>query len=346
LAGGAPAAAGGGAGGPLLAAGGAAPQQQAAGGEVLQAPGIAQLQPAGGSGLQLPQGSGASSGSAAQPANRIQVNPSAGGAQGAQPRAAQALFVDSLVTAAQAATVRALPDVVALVLVSQSGIPLAGLNPTPAVHGKLMVAAWAADGGHGARSAAEVRALPSPLSAHVLMLLGVDATWLANLQDFFIDKILLAGAAAQWAVDPSQSQGILNPQRMASLALLASVRVAAAAHNNTEMELTALLSPLEFQALRDGLRAAGRSFKDLVKTRRTWSLPPPTDQGRSISSGSIGSVLSTSSSSVSSIVGSLSTSIGSRNTYSGTAVDASLQAEAERQCYSLKLDTFFASHYI
>jgi hypothetical protein len=103
------------------------------------------------------------------------------------------------------------------------------------------------------------------------------------------------------AVDPSQSQGLLNSQRMASLALLASVR---AAHNHAEAELTTLLSPLEFQALRDGLRAAGRSFKDLVKTGGTWSLPPPTDHGGSISSGSADTGASNSSSSGSSIMGS------------------------------------------
>ena len=222
-------------------------------------------------------------------------------------------------------------------LVSQSGIPLTGLDPTPVVHGKLMVAAWAAE---GTRNAVEVRALPGPISAQVLMLLGVDTTWTTTLQDFFLDRVLLAGAAAPWAVDPSQSQGVLNPQRMASLALLASVRVVAAAHNNAEAELTALLSPLEFQALRDGLHAAGRSFKDLVKTGGTWSLPPPTVQGGSISNSSAGLGAGTSSSSVGSIMGSSSVSSGSGNAYYGQAVDASLQAEAERQCDSLKLDTF------
>ena len=85
-------------------------------------------------------------------------------------------------------------------LVSQSGIPLTGLDPTPVVHGKLMVAAWAAE---GTRNAVEVRALPGPISAQVLMLLGVDATWTTTLQDFFLDRVLLAGAAAPWAVDPS-----------------------------------------------------------------------------------------------------------------------------------------------
>jgi len=247
------------------------------------------------------------------------------------------LIVDGLVTTAQAATVRALPDAVARMLVGQSGIPLAGLDPTIVVHAKLMVATWAAE---GTRTAVEVRTLPGPISAQVLILLGVDTAWPTYSQDFFVDRVLSAGAAAPWAVDPSQSQGILNPQRMASLALLASVRVAAAAHNNAEAELTALLSPLEFQALRDGLHEAGPSFKDLVKTEGTWSLPPPADQGGSIRNGSAGLGASTSSSSVSSIMGSFSASSGSGNAYYGQAVDASLQAEAERQCDSLKLDTF------
>jgi hypothetical protein len=131
---------------------------------------------------------------------------------------------------------------------------------------------------------------------------------------------------------------------MASLALLASVRVAAAAHHNAEAELstqlTALLSPLELQALRDGVQAAGRCFKDLVKIGGAWSLSPPTAQGSSICSCSAGLGASTSSSPVSSIMGSFSASSGSGNVYHGQALDASLQAEAERQCNSLKLDTF------
>jgi hypothetical protein len=95
----------------------AAPQHLAVGGGLPQAP---QLQPAGGVGLHLQSGAGA----------------------------AQALLVDGFVAAAEAATVKALPDAVARMLVGQSGIPLTGLDPTPVVHGKLMVAAWAAEGPH------------------------------------------------------------------------------------------------------------------------------------------------------------------------------------------------------
>ena len=83
-----------------------------------------------------------------------------------------------------------------------------------------------------------------------------------------------------WAADPSQSQGILTPQRMASLALLASVQLAASSHHNAEAELTTLLSPVEFQALRTGLQAAGRSFKDLVKTRGNVVSSPTDRPGR------------------------------------------------------------------
>ena len=162
-------------------------------------------------------------------------------------------------------------------LVSQSGFPLTGLDPTFVVHGKLIVAAWAAE---SPRNAAAVRALPAPIAAQLLMLLGVDTNWPTTLQDFFLDGVLVAGAAAPWAADPSQSQGILNPQRMASLALLASVQLAASSHHNAEAELTTLLSPVEFQALRTGLQAAGRSFKDLVKTRGNVVSSPTDRPGR------------------------------------------------------------------
>jgi hypothetical protein len=101
-----------------------------------------------------------------------------------------------------------------------------------------------------------------------------------------------------------------------------------------------LLSPVELQALRDGLRTAGRSFQDLVKIGGTWSLPPPTAQGGSVNNSSASFGASTSSLSVSSTIGSFSTSSGSGNAYNGSLADASLQAETERQCDSLKLDTF------
>jgi hypothetical protein len=118
----------------------------------------------------------------------------------------------------------------------------------------------------------------------------VAASWPTNPPDVFLDQVPLAGAAAPWAADPSQSQG--------------------------------------------------RSFKNLVKIGGTWSLPPPTAQGSSIRSGSAGLGASTSSSSVNSIMGSFSASSGSGNVYHGQALDVSLQAEAERQCDSLQLDTF------
>jgi hypothetical protein len=343
----------GGAGGPLLAAGGFAPQQQAAGGIVSQGPPPPAYAPVGGAqaagggvagsagGLPFAAGGAAPQQPAVGGGYQHALQPQPGGGAGPQLQpgagAAQVLLVDGLVTAAQAATVRALPDAVALLLVGQSGFPLSGLDPTILVHGKLMVAAWAAE---GARRAVDVRALPGPISTQVSMLLGVDATWTADLQDFFLDRVLSAGAAAPWAVDPSQSHGILNSQRMVSLALLASVRVAAAAHNNAEAELTALLSPVELQALRDGLHTAGRSFQDLVKIGGTWSLPPPTGQGGPVNNSSAGCGASTSSLSVSSTMGSFPASSGSGNTYHGPVADASLQAEAERQCDSLKLDTF------
>jgi hypothetical protein len=155
-----------------------------------------------------------------------------------------------------------------------------------------------------------------------------------------LDSVLLAGAAAPWAADPSQSLGILNPQRMASLALLASVQLAAAPHHSAEAELTTLLSPLELQALRNGLQAAGRSFKDLVKTGGTWSLPPPAAQGGSSSSGSASLGAGTSSSSVSSSLGAFSTISSSGQAQYGYDVNASAQAAAELQCESLRMDTF------
>ena len=306
--GGAPALSGGaafGAGGLLPAAGGAVFQHPAAGGGPPQ--GI--QPPAGGAGPQLQPGVGA----------------------------AQALPVDGLVTAAQAAIVRALPDAVARMLVGQSGFPLNGFDPTFVVHGKLIVAAWAAE---ATRKAAEVRALPGPVAAQILQLLGVDTSWPMNLQDVFLDSVLLAGAAAPWATDPSQSFGILNPQRMASLALLASVQLAAAPHHNAEAELTTLLSPLELQALRNGLQAAGRSFQDLVKTGGTWSLPPPAAQGSSCSGGSVSFGASTSSSSVSSSLGAFSTPSSGGRAHLGHDVDVSSQAAAELQCESLMMDTF------
>jgi hypothetical protein len=135
-----------GASGPLPAAGGAAPQQPAVG-----FPQALQLQPAEGAVPQL------------QP----------------DPGAAQPLLVDGLITAAQAATVRALPDAVARMLVSQSGFPLTGLDPAFVVHGKLIVAAWAAE---ATRKAAEVRALQGPIAAQIIMLLGVDTNWPTTLQ--------------------------------------------------------------------------------------------------------------------------------------------------------------------
>jgi hypothetical protein len=185
-----------------------------------------------------------------------------------------------------------MPEAVARMLVSQSGFPLTGLDPTFVVHGKLIVAAWAAE---STRNAATVRALPAPIAAQIFMLMGVDTNWPTTLQDFFLDGVLVAGAAAPWAADPSQSQGILDPQRMVSLALLASIQLAASSHHNAEAELTTLLSPVELQALRTGLQAAGRSFKDIVKIGGTWSLPPPTDLGGSSSGSSASSGAGTSS---------------------------------------------------
>jgi hypothetical protein len=144
----------------------------------------------------------------------FQLQPAGGVCPPLQPGAgaAQPLLIDGLVTAAQAATVRAMPEAVARMLVSQSGFPLTGLDPTFVVHGKLIVAAWAAE---STRNAATVRALPAPIAAQIFMLMGVDTNWPTTLQDFFLDGVLVAGAAAPWAADPSQSQGILNPQRMA-----------------------------------------------------------------------------------------------------------------------------------
>jgi hypothetical protein len=59
---------------------------------------------------------------------------------------------------------------------------LNGLDPTFVVHGKLIVAAWAAE---ATRKAAEVRALPGPIAAQILMLLGVDTKFSHQLANEF-----------------------------------------------------------------------------------------------------------------------------------------------------------------
>ncbi len=82
--------------------------------------------------------------------------------------------------------------------------PSDGPGPDSCCTWQVMVAAWAAE---GTRNAVEVRTLPSPIFAQVLMLPGVDTTWPTNPQDVFLDPVLLAGAATPWAANPSQSHG-------------------------------------------------------------------------------------------------------------------------------------------
>jgi hypothetical protein len=132
------------------------------------------------------------------------------------------------------------------------------------VRGKLTVAVWAAES-KSTISDVQVPVFPAPLAGSIMSAVGADLAWLSLLQEFFVERVLAAGAASPWAVGQSQSYCLLNPALMASLALLATVRLAAAVHGSAEAELAASFSSHGFQALKDGLLETGRSFKDLVK---------------------------------------------------------------------------------
>ena len=104
---------------------------------------------------------------------------------------------------------------------------------------KLLAAVWA---GEAQRSADDVRRLQGPdkTGPGLLHALGVADAWATGVQDGYIRATLelcrQPGAAeTPWVLDATLSQGWLSADRMASLALIASLQLPGTGGVNPEL---------------------------------------------------------------------------------------------------------------
>ena len=143
---------------------------------------------------------------------------------------------------------------------------------------KLLAAVWA---GEAQRSADDVRRLQGPdkTGPGLLHALGVADAWATGVQDGYIRATLelcrQPGAAeTPWVLDATLSQGWLSADRMASLALIASLQLPGTGGGESRARVALTLSDSELNGLESSLSslmAAGRTFASITWTGSSWT---------------------------------------------------------------------------
>lgn len=147
---------------------------------------------------------------------------------------------------------------------------------------KLLAAVWA---GEAQRSADDVRRLQGPdkTGPGLLHALGVADAWATGVQDGYIRATLelcrqSVAAETPWVLDTTLSQGWLSADRMASLALIASLQLPGTGGGEPRARLALTLSDSELNGLESSLSslmAAGRTFASITWAGSSWSVTDP-----------------------------------------------------------------------
>ena len=147
---------------------------------------------------------------------------------------------------------------------------------------ELLAAVWA---GEAQRSADDVRRLQGPdkTGPGLLHALGVADAWATGVQDGYIRATLelcrQPGAAeTPWVLDATLSQGWLSADRMASLALIASLQLPGTGGGESRARVALTLSDSELNGLESSLSslmAAGRTFASITWAGSSWSVTDP-----------------------------------------------------------------------
>ena len=203
--------------------------------------------------------------------------------------AVRALALSGLVSPAQAAIVAALPTAVVRALVASTAVPLQAADSDGEARRKLLAAVWA---GEAARSVEDVRRLQDPEKADLLQALGAASVWATAVQDGYLVATLDLCRQAPWVRDTTLSQGLLSIDRMASLALLASLQSPAKGGANPRARLALTLSDAELKTLESSLAAAGHTFADITWVGNSWSVSAPVADSPSTTTGAGGSSVS------------------------------------------------------
>ena len=220
---------------------------------------------------------------------------SGSGASSAAGGRAGALGLQGIISPAQAASVAGLSLAVVRTLVSTAAVPLQATDSDNVARNKLIVAVWS---GEVPRLPADVRAFADPVRTELLRALGVADSWAVGVQDGYLRATLDLCRQAPWVLDTSLSHGLLSADRMASLALIASLQPPAADGADTRKQLAKALSDQEFKVLEAALTAAGRTFADVSWAGGSWSVRPPGDAASAAGAGAGGSAASGAASSV------------------------------------------------